>query len=290
MVRSDDVGGESVAVCNVAPRRRQLLLRGLAGFAACCWTPWSAALEGGAGVSDPAPDTPAAAVGSLSAGNRLVSAVVIQRQWLITAAHVVNGAVPTPHEVVFRTPLGGGFSSRASAVHVHPEFISHKIDLALVKLETPVPREMGAARVYTGPLLGHTIRLVSHGGSTTLIGTGENRVDAVTPDPQGRPWQYLFDHDGPDLSSNVLGPALPVNGTLGAAREATLVSGDSGSAAFVVIDGQWGLAGINTFQATLNGPNGANGSGRVAGGMVLVAHARWIAETLRTAAGGKPAS
>lgn len=97
MVRSDDVGGEGVAVCNVVARRQ--LLRGLAGFAACCWTPWSAALEGGAGVSDPVPDTPAAAVGSLSAGNRLVSAVVIQRQWVITAAHVVNGAVPTPHEV-----------------------------------------------------------------------------------------------------------------------------------------------------------------------------------------------
>lgn len=298
MVRSDDVGGQGVsvceavheAVCQPALHRRQWL-RGLAGLAAAAWAPWSAALEGGAGPSDPVPDTPASAVGSLSAGNRLVSAVVIQRQWLITAAHVVNGAVPTPHEVVFRTPLGGGFSSRASAVHVHPEFISHKIDLALVKLETPVPREMGAARVYTGPLVGHTIRLVSHGGSTTLISTGENRVDAVTPDPQGRPWQYLFDHDGPDLSSNILGPALPVNGTLGAAREATLVSGDSGSAAFVVIDGQWGLAGINTFQATLNGPNG---SGRVAGGMVLVAHAGWIARTLsgqsEAKAGRKPAS
>lgn len=299
MVRSDDVGGEGVSVCEcvggcacvsgcpTAVSRRHLL-RGFAGLAALGWAPWSAALEGGAGPSDPVPGTPASAVGSLSAGNRLVSAVVIQRQWVITAAHVVNGSVPTPHEVVFRTPLGGGFSSRASAVHVHPEFISHKIDLALVKLESPVPREMGVARVFTGPLPGQAIRLVSHGGSTTLISTGENRIDAVTPDPQGRPFQYLFDYDGPELSSNVLGPQVPANGTLGAGREATLVSGDSGSAAFVVIDGQWGLAGINTFQATLNGPNG---SGRVAGGMVLVAHARWMAETMRGAGvGGKPAS
>ncbi len=54
----------------------------------------------------------------------------------------------------------------------------------------------------------------------------------------------------------------------------------------MVIDGQWGLAGINTFQATLNGPNG---SGRVAGGMVLVAHAQWIADTLRASAEAKAA-
>lgn len=286
MVRSDDVGGRRTAACAPDPRRRQVL-RGLAGLGVAAWAPWCAALEGGAGPSDPVPDGPAAAVGSLSAGQRLVSAVVIQRQWVVTAAHVVNGAVPTPHEVVFRSPLGGGFASRASAVHVHPEFVSHKIDLALLKLESPVPRDMPPARMYTGPLVGQLIRLVSHGGSTTLISTGENRVDAVTPDAAGRPFQYLFDYDGPDLSSNVLGPAVPANGTLGPGREATLVSGDSGSAAFVVIDGQWGLAGINTFQATLNGPTG---SGRVAGGMVLAPHAKWIADTLRGAApAAKPA-
>ncbi len=246
----------------------------------------AAALEGGAGASDPQAGTPAAAVGSLYAAQRLLSGVLIDRQWVLTAAHAVNGAVPA--EVVFRSPLAGGFVARARAVHVHPGFVTGQVDLALVQLERPAPAALPPAPLYTGPLLGHIVHLVSHGGSTTLITTGENRVDALQPDAAGRPLLYLFDQDGPDLSSNVIGPAVPANGTLGAGREATLAAGDSGSAAFVVLDGRWGLAGINTFQATVT-PKGGGPVGRLAGGIWLAPQAAWIARVLRgEAADAKP--
>lgn len=276
MVRSDDVGGPFIALS--MSRRRALLARAVALSASALTSPWSAALEGGSGPIEAQADTPMAAVGSLFAGQRLLSGVVIHRLWVLTAAHAVNGAVPA--EVVFRSGAGGGFNSRASAVYVHPDFVTGKVDLALVRLENPVPRHIPPARLYAGPLLGHTLQLVSHGGSTTLITRGENRADAVVPDAAGQALHYLFDFDGPDLGSNVLGPKVPAMGTLGADREATLVSGDSGSAAFVVIDGQWYLGGINTFQATVTPPDGGP-PGRVAGGMVIAPRMPWMAEVMQ---------
>lgn len=236
------------------------------------------ALEGGAGLSEPRANTPQAAVGSLYAGQRLLSGVVVHRQWVLTAAHAVNGAVPG--EVVFRSPVGGGYHSRALSVHVHPAFIDGKVDLALVQLAEPVPDAMPVARLFTGALLGHKVQLVSHGGSTTLMSTGENQVDAILPDAAGQPLQFLYDFDGPDLSSNVLGPRVPAMGTLGAGREATLVSGDSGSGAFVVHDGQWYLAGINTFQATVT-PKDGGAPGRVAGGILIGPQLAWMARVIR---------
>lgn len=266
MVRTVDVG---------VPRRvclRLLLAAGL-GVAAP-----ARGLEGGAGPSEPSAGDPRGAVGSLSAGDRLLSGVLIDAEWVLTAAHVVAGAAPPG--VVFRSSLGGGFSSRARAVHLHPLSGTARVDLALVRLEAPAPAAIPRSRLFGGPMLGQVIHLVSHGGSTTLMTVGENRVDAVQPDSLGLPLVYLFDFDGPDLRSNALGPALPAMGTLGPGREATLVSGDSGSAAFVVIDGQWGLAGINTFQATVTPPAGGP-TGRVAGGIVLAPQAGWISRTLR---------
>lgn len=266
------------------------------GLRAWLWAAiWSVAqaaqaLTGGAGPSE-APPVPAwSAVGSLEVAGQLFSATLIGREHVLTAAHVVNGA--NPALIRFRAAGGAGFSSAATAVHVNPAFTGNTAnntpgdpsvhaDLAIVKLAQPAPASLPVARVFTGPVLGRVLALVSHGGSTTLLTTGENRADVVFSDFLGRPATYLFDFDDPDLSSNRLGPPVPANGTLGSDREATLANGDSGSAAFVQFDGRWYLAGVNTFSITFGTAAGSpQAPARGGGGVVLRGHADWIRDVL----------
>lgn len=291
MIRMDgEVRGSTVGRTAVAERRCRRLLVAAGLLAGLLVVPVAQALTGGAGPQDPVPDAPWAGVGSLDAGGKLYSGVLVGRQHVLTAAHVVRGAEPA--SVRFRSALGGGFTATATEVHVHPSYTGNTTrnapgdpsvhaDLAIVRLDRPAPKSLPLARIFPGALLGRVLTLVSHGGSTTLITTGENRADAVFADVLGRPATYLFDFDGPDLDSNRIGPPVPVNGSLGARREATLVNGDSGSAAFVQIDGQWWLAGLNTFEINFGaGPTARSAPGSGAGGIVLSEHQDWIREMM----------
>lgn len=244
------------------------------------------ALIGGSGLQDPDPKAAWAGVGSLDNGKGgLFTATPLDRRHVITAAHVVGGA--DARKVSFRLSVNGGFVSSATALHVHPAFrgmAAHNpakdptahCDLALIRLADPLPESVPIPPVFTGDLAGRTLTLVSHGGSTTLVSVGENMADVLFPDDLGRPATFLFDFDGPDLSTNRLGPGLRVNGTLGAKREAALAGGDSGSAAFVFADGLWWLAGINSFRMTFNTPPDAGGYGVAGGGIVLGTYTDWI--------------
>jgi Trypsin len=240
------------------------------------------ALEGGRGPAEPIAKTPFGSVGSLSVDGRLFTAVLIGPQHVLTAAHIAAGADPS--KIVFRTGLAGGVALAAQWVILHPEFTGQAIgnasgdpsmhaDLAVIKLVQPVPLSLRPVPLWEGPLLGRIITLVSHGGSTSLVTEGENQVDLIFPGKLGQPATYVFDFDGPNLSSNGFGSATPVNGTLGAGREASLVKGDSGSAAFILVNGKWSLAGINTFQINM-------GLNRGAGGVVLSSYSSWINKAL----------
>lgn len=258
------------------------------------------ALTGGAGPSETLAEPAWASVGSLEVAGKLFSATLIGPGHVLTAAHVVAGADPAA--IRFRSAAAPGFTRVAASVQVHPGYTgssthnspgdpSVHADLAVVRLLDPVPPGLPTARIFTGPVVGRVLYLVSQGGSTTLFTTGENRADVVFPDFLGRPATYLFDFDGPDLSSNRLGPPVPVNGSLGAGREATLVSGDSGSAAFVHTDGRWHLAGVNTFSLAFGSANGgAQPPGKGGGGVVLGEHAAWIREAMNAASPAPAAS
>lgn len=297
MIRMDGGGRRAAREGSRADGRWWLARRAFVAWAGLWFASASLALTGGSGPIDPSADTPWAGVGSLDVGGRLFSGVLIGPQHVLTAAHVAGRADPST--VRFRLALGGGFVATATEIHLNPAYTGNAslnapgdpsvhADLAIVRLDRPAPARLVVPRLFNGPLLGRVLKLVSHGNSTTLITTGENRADVVFTDVLGRPATYLFDFDGPDLGSNRIGPAVPANGSLGAAREATLVNGDSGSAAFVEVDGQWGLAGINTFEISFGGnpaQRGLHGSG--AGGVVLSEHRRWIADVL--AAPPKPA-
>lgn len=267
-------------------RRRQLgvFLLG-AGLQPGAW-----ALLGGSGPQRPDPTAPWAGVGSLDNGRGgLFTATPLDARHVITAAHVVAGG--DVQRLRFRLVGGQGFVSGATALHVHPAFRGMKAhnppsdptahhDLAIVRLADPLPDAVPIPPVFTGELARRTITLVSHGGSATHITLGENVVDVTFPDEAGRPATFLFDFDGPDLSSNRFGPALSGHGSLGPRREAGLTGGDSGSAVFVYADGAWWLAGINGFRLTF-GPNPpADGYGTAGGGVVLSTHLDWIRSVL----------
>ena len=271
--------------------RRHHLRQLLAGLALAGVWPGARALVGGAGLQEPDPKAAWAGVGSLDNGRGgLFSATPLDRRHVITAAHVVAGV--DVRRVVFRLSTEGGFFSGASALHVHPAFrgmVAHNPpadptthhDLAIVRLADPLPEAVPVPPVFTGDLSGRTLTLVSHGGSTTLVSTGENVVDVIMRDDLGRPATYLFDFDGPDLSSNRFGPPMRVHGTIGAQREAALVGGDSGSAAFVFFDGFWWLAGVNSFRITFKSPPpDPGGFGVAGGGVVLATHTDWIQSVL----------
>lgn len=249
------------------------------------WPLAALALTGGDGPVDPRPGTPGAAVGSLAVNGQLFSAVRVGPKQVLTAAHIVAGALPAG--VVLRTPLGGGRAVAAVAVSVHPGYTAStsgrppndpavQADLAIVHLEAPPPADMATASVYPGELGGRLLELVSHGGSTSLQRSGENRVERLFANAQGQPGSYLFVVDDPASAPTTASSR---------SREAGLADGDSGSAAFVRgADGRWQLAGINTYRLQVRTATGTLAAG---GGVVLAPHARWIAEVV--AAGPPPA-
>jgi hypothetical protein len=244
------------------------------------------ALVGGVGPSPSSADSPWVGVGSLSVNGSLFTATLIAPGYVLTAAHVVTGAEPA--KIRFQLNAGSSQTISASQVFIHPGYNGRTSDnvpgdptvhsdLAIIKLSSDVPFNVPVCQIFTGSLLNRDLNFVSFGGSTTTRTTGENMVDRIYVDGAGTPQTYLFDYDGPDLSSNWLGA-----GTLGENREAALVGGDSGSAAFVNVNGQWKLAGINTFRVTVAlGTRGIVGTG--GGGVILSSFLPWVTSVLTTA-------
>ena len=100
---------------------------------------------------------------------------------------------------------------------------------------------------------------------------GANNADQLIADDEGGGQNevFRFDFDGPSGNGFLGGP------TLGNAIETTLGGGDSGGPSFVLQNGSWHVAGVNTFGF----PNGGTltplfGSG--GGGMLVPAYAGWI--------------
>jgi len=146
---------------------------------------------------------------------------------------------------------------------------------AIVHLEAAPPAELATARIYPGDLGGRLLELVSHGGSTSLQRSGENRIERLFANAQGQPASYLF-----VVENAATAPPR--------SREAGLAAGDSGSAAFVrSADGGWQLAGINTYRLQVRTPAATLDAG---GGVVLAPHARWIEEVVKAGPPPPPAA
>lgn len=222
----------------------------------------------------------------MNVGGSLFTGTLIAPGYVLTAAHIVAGAKAS--DVSFGVNAGSTFNVAASQIYINPDYTNSTLgnvdgdptnhsDLAIIQLAGPVNADVPYYSLYTGNMQGAVLNFVSFAGSPTDKRTGENVADLLLPNQAGTNQTYVFDFDGPNLNTNRLGTNIPANGTLGANREASLVSGDSGSAAFIYANGQWKLAGINTFELTFaTGPSASGAFGTGGGGVAVSGYSDWI--------------
>lgn len=269
------------------------------------------AVVGGAGVDANTPDSPWAGVGAVVTGKGHYSGALIGPRHVLTAAHVVRGRLLT--ELGFR--LNASDSDLpplpVAAVHIHPGFQGTRRgtdgfwrdDLAVLELAHPVPAGIPTYPLYPDThLIRSMIAFVGYGrggdgergahlpGNPRIKRLGYNRIDALLPhgptDP--RPVLFLFDFDGPDLTSNRFKPDAPHNASLGPELEATFAAGDSGAPVFVYDRGVWKIAGIAAFVAGQDATPGRYGS--IAGGTLVPAYLDWIRTVMQPGATGDGAT
>lgn len=235
--------------------------------------------------------SPWAGVGSISVRSGVYSGVVIGSRQVLTAAHVVAGAAVG--DISFNLNLNGDLSQHIAAkeVIIHPDYGKHSFqgialnDLAVIQLAADLPSSVPRYPLLVEALpIGTVISLVGYGASgnglrgvtvssnPNVKRAGKNVLDAFAPPPKifEIPQAYLFDFDGPNVINTLGGVSL------GNAVETSVASGDSGGPALVSIDGQWRVAGINTFQMSLPQRPAAPLFGSLGGGMFVPSYADWI--------------
>lgn len=239
-------------------------------------------------------ESPWAGVVSVLIGDGVFSGVVVGDRWVLTAGHVAAGRRLSPGNVRVRVPCGP-LTEGVLEVVPHPGFTGYKSDrinlddLALLRLREPLPEAVPRYPLFDRPpARGIVLTLVGYGGGgnprdgvtvgarADIKRVGENVLDDWVSRPGQGPAAYVWDFDGPDPASSLLGGP-----SLGNRREATVASGDSGSPAFVRDGEHWSLVGINTFQIQLPAkppkisvPPPHFGSG--GGGMLIAPYAAWI--------------
>ena len=188
-------------------------------------------------------------VGQLKMGEKDVgSAVLISPRWALTSAHIFADS----GEAKEMSLVIGGKTFQIAKVVIHPDFKNADTglytDLAMIKL--------------TGEYSGKTAKIYQRetkiGSIVTIVGYGRFR-GAFEKEAIGggkRPGQNVIDTIGGEkLPVNFLGmdltdPRNPVTDKSGNKSplelEYILEGGDSGGGAFIEINGEWFLTGINT--------------------------------------------
>jgi len=236
-------------------------------------------------VDDNSADSPFGGVGSLTRnGHEVYSAVLIAPQYVLTAAHVVQGTL-FPGTFSFNLNVGAdlSFSVPVTDIYINPEYKGFKPradgtvhgDLAVLRLAHPVPPGTPVYHLHEGVVApGQPIVFVGYGAGGDAPGNSERAPQASVKRLGISSIERLLsggtNATPPDVFVFRSAPMLSAPG-----RRAGLAVGDSGSPAFVQgADGTLELAGINTF---IFGSRAAPGSFVAGGGgVVLGPHADWI--------------
>lgn len=282
------------------------------------------AVTGGSGIDRNSIDSPWAGVVSIGiSGGGTYSGALIDAWHVLTAAHVVYGNRATPGNIVVNLNAGADLSQSIGVdrVFIHPDYTTGNTaadklfawhdDVAVLRLSRPAAAGVPVYPLFTGSLRDNRdITLAGYGNGGDGIGSGpalkrigHNRVDDLRKDDEGGN-QFevlLFDFDGPTKASNVIGPAIAANLTLGEHVEAQFAGGDSGGPIFVNDNGTWKIAGIAAFNAgtELSCDKNAEGKpincgntrfGSIGGGMVVAPYVDWIGSRMLTPFLGTSAS
>ncbi len=222
------------------------------------------------------------AVGKITWSGGYASGTYLGDGWVLTAAHVAESATTFSFTI-------NGTSYSSSTAYVHDEWngeASDGNDIALIYLGD-VNIDAPSVLLYSGTtqsLLGQVVCLSGYGktgtgdtGATSSGGTlhaGENLLERTGG---GMPFiDYsssilLFDFDNPLARTD----GYPWSSDTAFEYEYLIAPGDSGSGAFVYVDGQYRLAGINSFLLAFDGTVDAD-YGDIGGLTSVADYTGWI--------------
>ncbi len=182
------------------------------------------------------------------------SGTLIASDWVLTAAHVADGASSLDF-------LIGGRTISAAEMVIHSKWdgdLNKGFDIALVRLNESIT-DIAAASLYTNSdEAGLTATSVGFGrtgtGETGSVffdakkRAGNNIIDDIINDRRKNPGILTMDFDNPNNpGDNFSGSSTALD------LEYLIAPGDSGGGLFVNVDGTDFLAGVHSFGASVDG-------------------------------------